>query len=346
MMRVLRRIARTEQRTIITPKYGEAGAALLTVLLLVAILSVVAALMLERTSLATNLAINSADRNAARWSGFGLEAISLQRITILKQEGGRLPPVTSDDATLTWTVPLDNGAGQQGIGRIKARDAGICFNINGLVSGDNGNLSVRPLGVEQFVRLANILQIDQREAQAIAAAIADWIDSDEQPEIGGAEDGYYLRQDKPYRTGGQLIHDIAELRAVRGMNDEVYATLQPWLCALPVAELSRYNINQLRPEHYPLVASLLPASYPASRISDILRQRPEQGFTSILSFWQMVGQSQTAIRPQIQQQAVIDTRWFALDIDVQVGNSLFTEYALIDGQKRPAELVRRIWDPL
>lgn len=336
---------RVSARPLPIGKSGERGAALLTVLLLVAILAVIAALMLERASLANNLAVNSADRNMARWSSFGLEAVSLQQISELKQAGGRLPVITRDEIAMTWDVPLDNGFGQTGAGRITARDGGVCFNVNGLVTGDNGSFAANPLGIEQFVRLANVLQIDQRQAQELGAAIADWIDSDQQIEPGGAEDGYYLRLETPYRTGGQLIHDIAELRAVRGMTDDVYTVLKPWLCALPVAQLSQYNINQMRPEQFPLLASLLPASYSSARVSEILRGRPPEGFASVLSFWNAVGQNQAAVRPEAQQQAVIDTRWFALEMSVRIGDTTFTQYALVDGQKRPAELVRRIWDP-
>lgn len=323
---------------------GERGAALLTVLLLVAILSVIAALMLERASLATNLAINSADRNVARWSGFGLEAVSVQRITALRQQGGRLPPISEGNEALSWDVPLDNSSGQSGAGRITARDGGVCFNVNGLVSGQKGTFVVRPLGVEQFARLANILEIDQRQARSIGESIADWIDSDQQPEPGGAEDAFYLRQPEPYRTGGQLVHDVGELRAVRGMTDDIFAVLQPWLCALPIAELSSYNINQMKPEDYPLLASLLFEEYPALQMETVLRRRPPLGFPSVISFWETVDQNEIAADPEVEGQAVIDTRWYDLQMAVQVGNAVFTERALVDSATQPAQLVRRIWD--
>lgn len=323
---------------------NESGAALLTVLLLVAILSVIAALMLERASLATNLAINSADRNVARWTGFGLEAASVQRITALRQQGGRLPPVTEGNEALIWDVPLDYGSGQSGAGRITARDGSICFNVNGLVTGQKGTFVIRPLGVDQFARLANILEIDKRQARSLAESIADWIDTDAQPEPGGAEDAYYLRQPEPYRTGAQLIHDVGELRAVRGMTDDIFAVLQPWLCALPVAELSSYNINQMMPEDYPLLASLLYEDYPALQMESVLRRRPPLGFSSVISFWETVNQNRIAADPQVEQQAVIDTRWYDLQLTVQAGNSVFTERALVDSAAQPAELVRRIWD--
>jgi general secretion pathway protein K len=328
----------------ISIRRSEQGAALLTVLLLVAILSVIAALMLERASLATNLAINSADRNVARWSGFGLEAISVQRITALRQEGGRLPPISEGNDALSWDVPLDNSSGQSGAGRITARDGGTCFNVNGLVSGQKGSFTVRPLGIEQFARLANILEIDQRQARSIGESIADWIDSDQQPEPGGAEDAFYLRQPEPHRTGGQLIHDVGELREVRGMTDDIFAVLQPWLCALPIAELSSYNINQMKPEDYPLLASLLFEDYPALQMESVLRRRPPLGFPSVIAFWQMVNQNQNSVDPQVEGQAVINTRWYDLEMAVQVGNAVFTERALVDSAPQPAQLVRRIWD--
>ncbi|MEO1045321.1 MAG: type II secretion system minor pseudopilin GspK [Pseudomonadota bacterium] len=318
---------------------SERGAALLTVLLLVAVLSVIAALMLERSTLATRLAVNGADRETARWSALGIEALAMRQITDLKRQGGRLPPIGLTPEGLQQQVPLERGAAE-----ITVRDAATCFNINSLVTGESGLLSTRPEAMEQFVRLANIVQIDARDGRALAAAIADWIDTDAQENPGGAEDGFYLREDEPYRTAGQLINDIGELRAVRGMDSVTFDRLRPWLCALPAAEMSRININQVRQDQFPLIAMLLPSQYPLRRIREILATRPPQGFGSVFSFWQMVESGQPEVNAGVQQQAVLNTRWYGLETRVTLGDAVLVERALIDGNIEPSRVVWRRWD--
>lgn len=320
-------------------RYSEQGAALLTVLLLVAVLSVIAALMLERATLATRLAVNGADRETARWSALGIEALAIQQITTLKAQGGGLPPIGIAPQGLQQQVPL-----KRGVADVTVRDGAICFNINSLVTGENARLTSRPLAMEQFVQLANIVQIDAREARPLAAAIADWIDSDSQENPGGAEDGFYLRQEVPYRTGDQLINDIGELRAIRGMDSGVFDRLKPWLCALPVAEMSQININQIRDDQFPLIAMLLPPQYPSRRIREILAMRPPQGFASVFAFWQTVQSGQTEVNAQAQQQAILRTRWYGLDTQLALGDAVLRERGLIDGDLSPARVVWRRWD--
>ncbi|MEM1131399.1 MAG: type II secretion system minor pseudopilin GspK [Pseudomonadota bacterium] len=326
------------RRRIAFPR-SERGAALMTVLLLVAVLSVIAALMLERSTLATRLAVNGADRETARWQALGIESLALQEIANLKQQNGRLPPIGIAPDGIQQQLPFERGAAQ-----ITVRDGATCFNINSLVTGQPGRLASNPAAMEQFARLANVVQIDQRQAQSLAAAIADWIDSDQQENPGGGEDGFYLREDEPYRTGGQLIYDIGELRAIRGMDEVLFDRLRPWLCALPAAEMSALNINQLRQDQFPLIAMLLPPEYPVSRVREILATRPPQGFSSVFNFWQTVESGQNEISSNVQQQAVLDTRWYALETRVTIGDALLKERALVDGRLDPPRVVWRVWD--
>ncbi|WOE74320.1 type II secretion system minor pseudopilin GspK [Alterisphingorhabdus coralli] len=325
-------------RRISFPK-SERGAALMTVLLLVSVLSVIAALMLERSTLATRLAVNGADRETARWQAIGIESLVLQEIANLNLQNGRLPPIGIAPDGIQQQLPFERGAAQ-----ITVRDGATCFNINSLVTGQQGRLASNPAAMEQFARLANVVQIDQRQAESLAAAIADWIDSDQQENPGGGEDGFYLREDEPHRTGGQLIYDIGELRAIRGMDEVLFDRLRPWLCALPAAEMSELNINQLRQDQFPLIAMLLPPEYPVSRVREILATRPPQGFSSVFNFWQTVESGQNEISSDVQQQAVLDTRWYALETRVTIGDALLKERALVDGRLDPPRVVWRVWD--
>src|SRR3546814_7765026 len=45
---------------------------------------------------------------------------------------------------------------------------------------------------------------------------------------------------------------------MRGVTPSIYATLRPWICALPTSDLSPINVNTLRPDQAPLIAMLAP----------------------------------------------------------------------------------------
>ncbi len=101
------------------------------------------------------------------------------------------------------------------------------FNLNFLID-NNGNDN--PAAVQQFKRLLQLLQLDSE----LADVLLDWIDSDQDIHFpGGAEDGYYLGLETPYRTADQALVSISELRLLNGFTDEVLKVLTPYVSALP-----------------------------------------------------------------------------------------------------------------
>src|SRR3546814_3410516 len=87
-------------------------------------------------------------------------------------------------------------------------------------------------------------------------SLVDWIDSDQAPGPAGAEDASYLVRDPAYRTGGALLAEVTELRAISGFDDAIYRRLRPYVCALPSAALSPINLNALDEDDAALLAML------------------------------------------------------------------------------------------
>lgn len=87
-----------------------------------------------------------------------------------------------------------------------------------------------------FQRLLEILAIDR----AVADAVVDWLDNDEDPRVGGAESSYYLGLPNPYRAKNDLFDTVGELRLVRGVTDEIYEKLRPFVT---VSSSGMVNIN-------------------------------------------------------------------------------------------------------
>lgn len=320
------------------PPQRERGAALLTVLLLVAIMSVVAATALERLTLATRLAANGSALDQARAYALAAETISLARIGDLVERNRARTTLEGDWHGRANRLPIPGG-----IATARVTDGGNCFNLNSTVAGDDPEKrKVRPLAVSQFTALMELLGIAPRDAAVVAASLADWIDSDGLMAPGGAEDDFYARLAKPYRTPNRLLLDASELRAVNGVTPEVYATLRPWVCALPATDLSPINVNTLLPEQAPLFAMLFPGQLTIEQARQMLAQRPEGGYGSLPSFWNLPALEGLS-NEEVKAQTKLTTRFFRLDILVELGDAEVTEQALIDAKESPARLVLRQW---
>jgi len=230
------------------------------------------------------------------------------------------------------------------LAEVRVRDGGNCFNVNSVADGEAHTALVRrPSGVGQFIGLMTALEVPEADARRIAEAAADWVDGDSLAGPGGAEDEAYMAGPAPYRTGNTLFADPGELRALAGMTPAIYRRLRPWLCALPVSDLSPININTLAIEQAPLLAMLAPGQLDAARARRILAQRPAAGWSNQIEFWRVEAMSEVNVPLDVQLQPQLRTRWFALDVRVAVGDSEFAEAVLVDARLQPSRIVARRW---
>ena len=217
----LRKASRCRRPNDVAP--SERGAALLTVLLLVAVIAVLAGTALEKLRLATRLGGNAVALDQARAYSFAAETLAVVKVTdlLLKAE---------DRVTLQggWSgkpipLPIPNGTASATV-----VDGGNCFNLNSLVSETGPGVygSFTPARV-QFARLIRLVDPAARSPDAIAAAASDWIDSDTDAIQDGAEDSAYGGGKQGYRTGNTLMSDPSELRAVAGVSRADYDKAPP-----------------------------------------------------------------------------------------------------------------------
>lgn len=114
------------------------------------------------------------------------------------------------------------------------------FNVNNLII----NNQVSAEHEAYFRRLLTALNLDI----SIADKIMDWIDPDQEPRPGGAEDFAYAAESPPYKTAGGPFMHVNELRLIAGMNEDQFNQLAPYVTALPVSQgASLMNINTLPP---------------------------------------------------------------------------------------------------
>jgi len=318
----------------------ERGAALLAVLLLVAVTGAIAAAAMEGLRLSRAVAANATALDRARAFADGVEQLALLTLDDRIAESPERTTLDGGWNGAVRRVPLPGGA----LAEARVRDGGNCFNVNSVVEGMAPTALVRRAsGVSQFAGLMTALATPEADARRIAEAAADWADSDSAPGPAGAEDEAYAAGPSPYRTGNTLFAEPGELLAVAGMTPEIYARLRPWLCALPVSDLSPINVNTLSPDQAPLLAMLAPGQLSVAAARRVIASRPAGGWANQIEFWRLDALRGLAVPLDAQLQPQLRTRWFALDLRVRVGESEFTESALVDARLQPSRVVARRW---
>ena len=136
----------------------------------------------------------------------------------------------------------------------------------------------------------------------------------------------------------------SELRSVNGVTPAIYQTLRPWICALPTSDLSPINVNTLLPTQAPLFAMLLPGQITVDQARQMLAQRPADGYGNTVTFWGIPARQGISPAGDVNEQVKLVTRYFRVEILVNLGGTEVNETALIDAQlQKPARLVSREW---
>lgn len=321
-----------------TTEPHERGTALLTVLLLVAVMATIASTLLDRIGLATQLTANARTAGQARAWLATAEALGMARIEdLLATRGERLT-----DAGGWLAVPRTIALPDGGEARATVRDGGNCFNLNALVRRVDGKvLAARREGQGEFVALLGAVGVDAASARRIAAAATDYLDDDDLPQPGGVERGGYPSGALP---ANRMMADASELRGVPGVTPEQWRRISPWLCALPVVGGSPVNVNTLRLEDSPLVVMLSRGSIDLSRARALIARRPPSGFASAAA---LIG-SASADEPGPAGDAApgVSTRYFRLLVEVTGVRGDSGEHgmtSLIDATARSSRVIARRW---
>ncbi|MBX3479202.1 MAG: type II secretion system minor pseudopilin GspK [Caulobacter sp.] len=287
-------------------KPHEKGVALLTVLLLVAVMAAIAVGVLDDIRFGVRRTFNANAATQGQYFALGAEELARSRISRLLE---RDPARTSLEGG--WNgrpivFPIDGG-------RISATvsDGTGCFNLNSVVTDGGGEPFVRrEQGVRQFAALLTALDISG--GPALASGLAEWIDSND---IGapGTEDDGYLRGALPHRTAAAPLAEVSELRAVHGFTAPVYAVIRPYVCALPTTDLSPVNINTLPLDRAVVLSALTEGSVSPESARAVLAGRPTDGWRDISAFWSQPAFADMAADAPVRGQVDLRSRYFTLD---------------------------------
>lgn len=320
------------------PTEGERGAALLTVLILVGILGALAVVVFDRLRLATTLASNAAGIDDVRTFSTIAETLVAIRIEDLVTASPTRTTLAGGWHDRATSLPLPSGSAE-----FRVRDGGNCFNLNSLVEGNAAGRVSHPLAIDQLAQLMMLIDVPAGKARQIAAATADWIDSDGEANPDGAEDSVYARSTPAYRTSNTLMAEPSEWRAVTGVTPALYARMRPLLCALPVAGLSSLNVNTLGQDQAPLLAMLFPGTLSVAAARRVIASRPVSGWIDNAAFWNTPALLNVEPSANARQQPQVRTSWFAVDMRIVAGDGELRETALFDARQSPVRLASRRW---
>lgn len=321
-------------------KPSERGVALLIVLLLITVMSTVAYAVTDDIRFAIRRTANLRISSQMGWYAQGAEALARKAVWASWTANPQRSTLADPWARQGVVFPIDGGSIA---GRIS--DGGTCFNLNSVVErGAAGLFSESAAGRAQFVALLTAVELDRSQATALAGALVDWIDGDGIASSAGGEDDSYGLRTVPYRTGGTLLAETSELRAIAGYSEVIYQRLRPLVCALPTPDLTRLNINTIRADQAPLIMALMGGALRVPEVERLIAGRPESGFASVNDFLAADLFTGITLDPAARDQFVQYTRYFQAETTVQFHTTSLVVNTLleVDPSGRVTTHVRRL----
>ena len=323
-----------------TARQHQSGAALLTVLLLVAVMAVLMVAVLDDIRFGLRRTGNAAALAQAQWYALGSGELARARIHQLDRGDGR---TTLEGAWngRPFLFPIEDG-----VMRVRLDDATACFNLNSVVEGAPGQWRRREAGVRQYLALLRALDFDPLQADAMADALVDWIDADQVPGPMGTEDGGYATRGPGHRTAGALLAEASELRGIAAHDADAYARLRPHVCAHPDAAPSPVNVNTLEDRDAVLLSMLSGNALDIAGARNVIASRPARGWPDLQAFAAHPAVREAGLPDEVLRQLSLRTRWFALETQVEHAGAEVVMSALFDRDGQgPVRLAARRWTP-
>ena len=221
-----------------------------------------------------------------------------------------------------WALPLPATPVENGSVEGRIVDAQSLFNVNNLAGGAHATLERR-----RFGRLFEALHIPS----ATLAAIVDWVDDDDVPGAGGAEDAWYRSASEPGLAANMPATRLQELAMVRGVAPDTLAALARNVTALPVD--TPLNVNTASAEL--LAASI--GNLDAGAAAALVASRTQQPFTSIAAFRERLP-SGASLGDEAMY--AVASRYFLVFVRARQGDTIAQARALIErGGNAPPHLV-------
>ena len=290
-------------------KLTQQGVALITVLLIVAMATVLAVAMVKSQQNLLRRSGSVFSQDQAYLYTLGAESFA-KSVLQDDKEKDKNKSTPQDALNETWAKKIPAFPVEGGFVQAQVEDLQGRFNLNNLLQ-DDGQVNVAALAVYQ--RLLVSLDI----SAMLASPVIDWLDKDNLPyDSDGAEEDWYLRLKPAYRAANHPFVSISELALLRGYTPEIVAKLRPYVCALPKA--TTININTA-PD---AVLAALTDNLTLNMAKDMVQNRPKEGYGSVDNFLQqaMFATLSTEDRQKISPLLGVTSQFFSVLAESEIDN--------------------------
>ena len=282
---------------------SQRGIALLTILVMVALATILAATIAKRQ---TNTSENTGYLMRQDQSLLYAKSAEAFFSELLIQDSDNGSSI--DHLQENWAKPMPAFPVEDGFISGRLLDESGKFNLNNLLKADG---SVDDSARRWFEKLLQRVGLPAELSQAVI----DWQDADDETTGAmGAESNYYQGLDPSYLASNTKFHQVEELKLVRGFEGKNYDLIAPYVTALP--EATKINMNTAAPL---LLASIDPKLDVKTLEQELKAKQAELTyFNSVEDLWKLNAFS--GIEPQNKTDAAawLDSKsnYFTAQIEV------------------------------
>lgn len=288
-------------------KKNQQGVALLTILIMVALATILAASIAKHQ---TNTMENTGFLMRQNQSLLYAKSAEAFFSELLIQDANNAGGI--DHLKESWAQPMPPFPIEDGAVSGRLLDESGKFNLNNLTTNEG---KVNEAAKNWFERLLVRVGLPAELSQAVI----DWQDPDDEPSGPmGAESNYYEGLDPGYLASNAKFHRIEELKLVRGFEGKKYDLIAPYISALP--ENTKVNINTASP----LVLASIDQKLDLGTIEKELqlRQQNLKFFQNIDELWQLNAFSAVDAQKKTEVNSLLDVKsnFFQAQIEVVLNN--------------------------
>jgi general secretion pathway protein K len=304
------------------------GVALITAMLIAALITVAAVAMASRQTLDMRRTGNMLEADQAYMYALGMEELASQVLSKDKKETGDIDTLGEE-----WAIPLppttvEGGVISGSLGDLQAR-----FNLNNIIDNEQ---RPNPDQVRIFQSILQRIGQSDEELQIspfMANRVVDWVDNNINTSADGAEDLEYLGADIPYRAGNQFMASPTELGAIMGLSPQAVDALIPLVSALPVP--TPININTAPAE----LLMTLHEDITETIATTLIEYRKDNPFQSKTDFEKkLLDDYNVSVNDNLYD---IKSDYFLVSIDASIGRTNLRMYSLLERRNDKVATIRR-----
>ena len=295
------------------------GAALIMALFVTAIIASVSAGLFSMVSTNLENEKNMISEQQAILTTLSLESFTKKYLNNKENRNNIVLAANNFSQKSPINLPLERGNLEANI-----VDMGQCFNLNSLISiSATGEETANQENLEFFKNLMKSLFIQDQKIEEISPAVIDWLDKDFFPDSYlGVEDDYYRNEKLSRLTSNQFFFDITELRDVKGMTEEIFQKLKPYICAFNSVE-TKININSLNPFYPNILVALSSNTLSDLEARNILNSKPLGGYSSVSDFLNQQEIKTTFSSKFSKSNLTLETKYFILNTNIKIDDKDF-----------------------